>query len=72
MYLEVGYVGNKGTHVPLSSGYNVNQPTIAGYAKDQCYSPANKNNASMFGPLPSFSEVRMAPGDQPCSRRYVR
>jgi hypothetical protein len=43
MYLEVGYVGNKGTHLLVSgTGYDLNQPTIAGYRENSCYIPANE------------------------------
>jgi hypothetical protein len=46
MYVEIGYVGNKGTHLPLStSPYNLNQPTIAGYLANSCYIPANEAQA---------------------------
>lgn len=39
-YFEVGYVGNKGTHVTPGGSYNVNEPTIANYAADECFRPA--------------------------------
>ena len=43
MYAEIAYVGNKGTHLPLlTSSYNLNQPTIAGYLANKCYIPANE------------------------------
>jgi Carboxypeptidase regulatory-like domain len=42
MYFEVGYVGNKATHLPVSGiGYNLNQRTIAGYVENQCYNQTN-------------------------------
>jgi hypothetical protein len=38
MYVEVGYVGNKATHLPVTgTGYNLNQPPIAGYVENECY-----------------------------------
>jgi hypothetical protein len=42
MYVEIGYVGNKGTHLAISGTnfYNLNQPTIAGYLKYGCNVPA--------------------------------
>lgn len=39
-YFELGYVGNKGTHMPPGSGdsnYNLNQPTIANYVAFGCF-----------------------------------
>jgi hypothetical protein len=51
MYLEVGYVGNKGTHLPvLAAGYNLNQPTIAGYQEHACYLVVNEVPVSSNAP----------------------
>jgi hypothetical protein len=57
MYLEIGYLGNKGTHLPLSSSgtYDLNEATINGYASYGCYMAANATMADCLGRHPFYS-----------------
>src|SRR5205807_8647911 len=54
MSFELGYVGNKGTHVFTVNrgGYDLNEPTIANYAKFKCY--ANDNSIPCLSRHPFF------------------
>jgi hypothetical protein len=53
MYVEIGYIGNKGTHLPLSVGYyNLNQPTIAGFEAHKCYLNANTLSSACLDRYP--------------------
>jgi hypothetical protein len=57
MYVEIGYVGNKGTHLPITNAgngyYNLNQPTIAGYLA--CYETGNPKSTACLERYPFYS-----------------
>jgi hypothetical protein len=67
MYFEIGYVGNKGTHLPLttSGSYNLNQPTIAGYLANNCYIAAT--DATSPACLDRYPFYNNAPNSQLCN-----
>ena len=57
VYVEAGYVGDKGTHLALpTASYNLNQPTIVGYLANKCYVAAN--DASLPACLDRFPFYR--------------
>jgi hypothetical protein len=56
LYLEVGYVGNKGTHLPpQNSTYNLNQRTIAGYVANKC--DLDDTKASCLARFPFYNTI---------------
>ena len=69
LYMEIAYVGNKGTHLAPGSTaatYNVNQPTIRGFAANNCFT--NSQTPACLARFPFYNHLGWDPTLQPITQ----
>jgi hypothetical protein len=71
LYMEIAFVGNKGTHlVPGSTAttYNLNQATITGFAKFGCGSAKNAQTPNCLARFPYYNRPGWPASPQPITQ----